>query len=65
MPLGILPCLYISLDFENRESRRAGFSLIAHFHVVFNNKVWLILFPSSLQDGVEQLIHKQDEEMGH
>lgn len=30
-----------------------------------NHKVWLILLPSCLQDGVEQLIHTLGEEMGH
>lgn len=30
-----------------------------------NPKVWLILLPSSLQGGVEQLPHTLGEEMGH
>jgi len=65
MPLGKLPYLYLSLDLENGGSKRAGFSLTAHFHVVFkNNKVWPVLFPSSLWDGVKQLIHKLNEEIG-
>lgn len=65
MPLGKLPYLYNSLDLENGGSNRAGFSFWQFIPLLSsNNKVWPSLF-SSLWGGVEQPIHKLDEDMGH